>query len=136
MILSVLSGEKNVEEAALEAEMSPAMYYQLEKKALIAMLAALVPGATTDGTPAPRVRQLEEKVTHLEQLRRRTERLLFLTRQVLGPDPTKPRKRGRPKKDPNSMPSGERLSRDSRTAKTTKRETTPSMRMPVGETAP
>ena len=59
MMLSVLSGEKSVEDASREADITPPLYYQLEKKALSAMLAALVPGATRDGSPAPATKQME-----------------------------------------------------------------------------
>jgi hypothetical protein len=65
MILSVLSGEKSVEDASREADIIPALYYQLEKKALTAMLAALVPGATKDGSPAPVLAQMEARIRDL-----------------------------------------------------------------------
>jgi hypothetical protein len=117
MILSVLSGEKSVEDASREAELSPAMYYQLERKALTAMLSALVPGASADGTPAPQLRQLEEKVAHLEKERRRSERLLFLTRQVVKSGPMTSGKRGRPRTRPDSKRTGPKHSLASRKPK-------------------
>lgn len=91
MILSVLSGERPVSEVIEEHGLSRGTYYNLEERALDAMLAALVPGAsaeTSDASsaiPAKRIADLEAKVQRLEQEKRRAERLLFLSRQVLGP---------------------------------------------------
>ena len=51
MILSVLSGEKAVSDAIAEAQISRQMYYQLEEKALAAMLRAVSPGATSEDAP-------------------------------------------------------------------------------------
>ena len=68
LVLSVLSGERPVTTAIEEAGISRGFYYQLETKALNAMLLALAPG--TDGEPSPdatglhaRIKQLEEKLT-------------------------------------------------------------------------
>lgn len=97
MILSVLSGEKSVEEASREADIIPALYYQLEKKALTSMLAALVPGATRDGSPGPAMVQMEKRIRELETAKRRLERLLFLTRMTVKPGPMKHGRRGRPR---------------------------------------
>ena len=91
MVLSVLSGEKPVTEAITEGGISRGTYYQLEEKALKAMLSALMPGVETgsEGGPAvshvQRVAQLEARVTKLEKEKRRAERLLQLTRKVLKP---------------------------------------------------
>ena len=98
MILSVLSGEKSVEDASREADIIPALYYQLEKKALSALLAALVPGATRDGSPAPAMKQMETRIRDLETTKRRLERLLFLTRMTVKLGPMTLGKRGRVKK--------------------------------------
>jgi len=92
LVLSVLSGEKPVTAAIAELGISRPLYYQLETKALVAMLTALVPGANAavsphDATPAHQVALLEEKIAALEQDKRRLERLLFLTRKVLPPGP-------------------------------------------------
>jgi hypothetical protein len=97
MILSVLSGEKSVEEASRDADIIPALYYQLEKKALTAMLAALVPGATRDGSPGPAMVQMEKRIRDLETTKRRLERLLFLTRMTVKPGPMTHGRRGRPR---------------------------------------
>lgn len=92
MILSVLSGVKTVSDVIEELDLSRGTYYQLETKALNAMLRALAPGvegATTPeaATTAQRIADLETKVTRLEQEKRRAERLLFLARKVLPPGP-------------------------------------------------
>src|SRR6266571_229020 len=91
MILSVLSGEKPVTEAITEAQISRGHYYQLEERALKAVLESMEPGAGP-GRPVEtttRLLQLEEKVKTLEQDKRRLERLLQLTRKVLKPGPMK-----------------------------------------------
>jgi hypothetical protein len=114
MILSVLCGEKTVEEASEEAQISPAQYYQFEKKALGAMLSALVPGASTDGSSLPAMKQMEQRLADLEVAKRRLERLLFLTRLTVEPGRMTARKRGpgRPRKPkaPVLEPAGEKPS--------------------------
>jgi hypothetical protein len=88
MILSVLSGEKPVTDAVAESGMSRMTYYQLETKALAAMVQALSPsspGRPAAVTEAARIRELEEKVKTLEMERRRAERLLYVTRKLVRP---------------------------------------------------
>lgn len=84
LILSVLSGEKPVSDAIAESGLSRNTYYQLEEKALDAMLSALgpkPPGRKAD--QSAEIAALESKVTRLEEEKRRTERLLLLTRKVV-----------------------------------------------------
>jgi len=95
MVLSVLSGERSLAEACREVEMAPAMYYQLETKALRAMLTALTPGSGSVERPTPLLQQLEEKVSMLERDKRRLERLLALTRQTIKPGPMSTGRTGR-----------------------------------------
>jgi hypothetical protein len=86
MVLSVLSGETPVTEAIAQAGISRAAYYQLETRALSAMLRALGPLAGSEGTESSPLRQiaaLESKVRELERSRRRTQRLLLMTRRVV-----------------------------------------------------
>jgi hypothetical protein len=86
MVLSVLSGETPVTDAIAEAGISRGTYYQLETRALSAMLRALGPLATEEGTESSPLRQiaaLEAKVRELERSRRRTQRLLLMTRRVV-----------------------------------------------------
>ncbi len=85
MILSVLSGESSVEEAAARAEITPPLYYLLEKRGLQGMLTALLPGAPSDGSAAPALKQLQARIEELEKTKRRLERLLFLTRMTVKP---------------------------------------------------
>lgn len=143
MILSVLSGEKSVEEASREAEITTPLYYLLEKKALTAMLAALVPGATKDGSPAPALAQMEARIRELETTKRRLERLLFLTRMTVRPGPMKHGKRGRPKlstcrsSDDGSQPSKRSKAKTSkRKSSSTTAATSASIPTPDGEAAP
>ena len=84
LILSVLSGEKPVSDAIAESGLSRNTYYQLEEKALDAMLAAL--GPTPPGRKpdqSAEIAGLEAKVQKLEEEKRRSERLLLLTRKVV-----------------------------------------------------
>jgi hypothetical protein len=86
LVLSVLSGEKPVSDAILEAGISRAAYYQLETRALSAMLRALGPLASPEGSETSPLRQiavLEAKVRELERAKRRSQRLLLMTRRVL-----------------------------------------------------
>lgn len=90
MLLAVLSGETPVTEAIVRAKISRGTYYQLETKALKAMLAAMNPMASTSSSGAAdlsaamgRIGQLEGQVKRLEQEKRRAQRLLLLTRKSL-----------------------------------------------------
>jgi hypothetical protein len=110
MVLSVLSGEKAVSDAIEEAKVSRQLYYQLETKALQAVLRALAPGAEPAGTAgadgmAKRIHELEERVKQLTQDKRRSERLLFLTRKVVKRGPMAMESRGRPRKTKSSSTS-------------------------------
>lgn len=121
MILSVLSGERPVTEVVEETKMSRQTYYHLETRALRAMLAALLPagGESTSQaeSQARRVEELEEKVRRLEQDKRRSDRLLFLTRQVVRPGPVTAAA-GRPAKrrGPSSTGTGKKPSKASKPA--------------------
>jgi hypothetical protein len=102
MVLSVLSGERPVTEAIAEAQISRQLYYLLEDKALRAMLAVLTPSSTGESavsvaeSPAKRIAELEAKVSKLEKDKRRSERLLLLTRKIVRPGPIKTSSGGRP----------------------------------------
>ena len=92
LILSVLSGQTPVTTAIAEHGISRPLYYQLETKAVVAMMQALVPGASAasspdDATPMRRIAELEHKISRLEQDNRRLERLLLLAKKVLPPGP-------------------------------------------------
>ena len=122
LVLSVLSGEKPVSTAIEELGISRGLYYQLETKALNAMLLALAPGA--DGTAQPdatglhhRLRDLEAKVARAEQAQRRAERLLYVQRKLMSGGPVKTQ-RGRPStKTTPSTPGGRSGWRSSTTTK-------------------
>jgi hypothetical protein len=71
LVLSVLSGEKPVTTAIESAGISRGFYYQLETKAINAMLLALAPGSDSDASPDAtglhhRIKQLEDKLTKAE----------------------------------------------------------------------
>lgn len=126
MVLAVLSGEKPVTSAVEEAGISRGFYYQLETKAINAMLLALAPGSDGDSSPdatglTQRIRDLEDKLAKAEQERRRSERLLFVTRKLAGPTTIKTN-RGRPAKAAPSTRAGQRPSRSSAMTKRTKPE--------------
>jgi hypothetical protein len=141
MVLSVLSGEKPVTDAILEAKISRGTYYQMETRALKAMLAALNPlaSAKDDGSAdlsaaAARIEELQAKAQRLEQEKRRTERLLLLTRKTLR-SPLTVRRRGRPPKSalPGLIPIGKTRSRHSRAKASSAAALTPTK---AGESAP
>lgn len=136
MILSVLSGEKSVEDASREADIIPALYYQLEKKALTAMLAALVPGASKDGSPSPMLAQMEKRIEELETTKRRLERLLFLTRMTVKPGPMTHGKRGRPRTRQASETAGPKPSKRSRKKRPTSAPASTSTPTPDGAVVP
>lgn len=90
LVLSVLSGETPVTSAIAQAKISRNTYYQLETRALNAMLAAMNPlaGSSADGrsdlsAATSRITELEGKVKLLERDKRRSGRLLLLTRKSL-----------------------------------------------------
>lgn len=88
MVLSVLSGERPVTQAITQAKISRGTYYQLETRALKAMLAALNPAACASKAPIPdlsahRIEALLERIRSLEQDKRRSQRLLMLTRKSM-----------------------------------------------------
>jgi len=114
MILEVLSGQKPVTDAIEEAQISSGHYYQLEERALKAILEAMEPGAGPGRPPetTTRLLQLEEKQKQLEADKRRLERLLSMTRKVLRPGPLKTALRR-----PRSARAGKSDSRPSTTLK-------------------
>jgi hypothetical protein len=90
LVLSVLSGEIPVTDAIERAKISRGTYYQLETRALRAVLAAMNPlassgadGAQDLSAATQRIEQLEAQVHRLEQEKRRTQRLLLLTRKSI-----------------------------------------------------
>jgi hypothetical protein len=110
LVLSVLSGEKPVTTAIEEHDISRGFYYQLETKALNAMLLALAPGSDGDASPdamglQSRIQQLEEKLARAEAAQRRAERLLFVQRKLSSSSSVKTH-RGRPKTTTSSTPAG------------------------------
>ena len=130
MVLSVLSGEKPVTDAITEVGISRAAYYQIETRALSAMLRALAPNAveeTDEASPQRRVLKLERKVKLLEQGKRRAERLLLMTRRVLGPVKTRSTTSGR---------SPSRSSRKRKKSPAAKPSQHPSMPGPTGVVGP
>jgi hypothetical protein len=125
MVLEVLSGQKPVTDAVEEAQISRPLYYQLETKAVRAMLAALQPNADPTGQPVgtiERLKMLEQKCARLEQANRRLERLLYVTKQVVRPGPVGVR---------SSTATGKKSSPAS-TVKTAAPSTPPSIPTPSG----
>ncbi len=126
LILAVLSGEKPVTTAITEHGISRGFYYQLETKALNAMLLALAPGSDGDASPDAmglqnRIKHLEAKLTRAETAQRRAERLLHVQRKLTMAGPVKTR-RGRPPKQPtSSTPAGRTNWRSPMTKPTTAR---------------
>jgi hypothetical protein len=85
MILSVLAGQKSVQEVIEEEQVSRTFYYQLEDRGLAGMMKALSPrveGVTNEHRELmqarEQVRLLGERVKSLTQRKRSAERLLRL----------------------------------------------------------
>lgn len=109
MLLSVLSGESSVSQAIRTTSISRATYYQLETRALRAMLAVLNPHAenaslTPLAAAQSRIARLERQVQCLEQEKRRTQRLLLLTRKSMRTPLTRGRQGPWPKRPPSRTP--------------------------------
>ena len=83
-LLQVLGGQLGVSAAAKAAGISLARYYQLEKKALSAMLLALSPTAG-HGQPMGRLEKLQKRSVVLEQENARQHQLLRMARRLWGP---------------------------------------------------
>jgi len=138
MVLSVLSGAKPVTTAIAEAGISRGFYYQLETKAINAMLLALAPGSDGDSSPDAmglhhRIKELEAKVARAEQDKRRAERLLYVQQKLIaGPVKTG---RGRPPKRTSSTKAGRSGWRSSMIP-TTRTPVTKASRKPVSEPTP
>lgn len=91
MVLSVLSGETPVTDAVNQAKISRGTYYQLETRALRAMLTAMNPlagnldptGAADLSAASAKIAQLQMQVKRLEQDKRRGQRLLQMMRKSI-----------------------------------------------------
>lgn len=142
LVLSVLSGEKPVTTAIDESGISRGFYYQLETKALNAMLLALAPGSDGDASPDAaglhhRIKELTEKVERAEQAQRRAERLLFVHRKLTSSGPVKTHRGRPPTKTTRSTPTGQRSWRSSMTTKpTSKRSSSASPKTPPPTSIP
>lgn len=149
LVLSVLSGEQPVTTAIETHGISRGFYYQLETKALNAMLLALAPGSDGDASPdamglQSRIKQLEEKLARAEAAQRRAERLLYVQRKLTSTGPVKTHRGRPPKTTTPSTPAGRRSWRSSTTTKPTtknrrprspKATTSTSMETPIGANA-
>ena len=140
LILSVLSGHTSVTTAIADHGISRPLYYQLETKALLGMMRALVPGANAasnpdDMTPMRQIVELEQKVARLEQENRRLERLLLLAKKVLPAGPIAfPERRGR--KPRRSTSAGPAPLPGSKKPATSTNPSTTSIPTPAGANAP
>jgi hypothetical protein len=140
MVLSVLSGETPVSDAIRQAKISRGTYYQMETRALEAMLVALNPLASGSQTgtadlaaAAARIGELEAQVKTLEQHKRRGQRLLLLARKSFWT--TLKARRGRPPK--SAPPSLTRSGRPrSKSCKAKATQSLPSIPTKTGEGGP
>jgi hypothetical protein len=119
LVLSVLSGEQPVTDAIEETGVSRQLYYQLEEKALRAMVRALLPAAEgreeLETSLQGQVQALQARVQQLETEKRRAERLLLLTRKLVRPGPVKVGNGGRRRRA--SAAAGQSASRPARLTK-------------------
>jgi len=137
VVLAVLSGEEAVTEAIAELAISRGTYYQWEERALWAMLSALAPGSepATAGGPSARVAELEARVATLEREKRRSERLLLLTRKVVKAGPVTTGAGRPPRSRPPSMGAGKPSLRASTSRAKATVGAAPSIPPPDGATA-
>lgn len=102
LVLAVLSGEQPVTDAIESTGVSRQLYYQLEERALKAMLRALAPSAEgreeMEQSLAAQLDSALGRVKLLEMEKRRAERLLLLTRKLIRPGPVTVGRGGRPRK--------------------------------------
>ena len=115
MILSVLAGQKSVQEVIEEERVSRTFYYQLEDRGLEGMMKALSPrieGLTSEHRELiqtrERLRRMSERMKSLMQRKRSAERLLRLLIKSNQARVTTAR-RGRPRKalSTPTMPGGD-----------------------------
>ncbi len=115
MILSVLAGQKSVQEVIEQEQVSRTFYYQLEDRGLLGMLQALSPrveGVTSEHQELMQAREqirlMSERVKSLTQRKRSAERLLRL---LIKSNHARVRteRRGRPRKalSTTMMPGGD-----------------------------
>lgn len=121
LVLSVLSGEQPVTDAIEATGVSRQLYYQLEERALKAMLRALLPSAEgreeLETSLAGQVQGLQARVRQLETEKRRAERLLLLTRKLVRPGPLKTGAGGRkPRRSVGAGPSASPRARTTKVA--------------------
>lgn len=141
MVLSVLSGEKTVSDVIAETRISRGTYYQLETRALSAMLTGLNPLGPASQKDAlelsqaqARIEALQGRVEQLEQDKRRTQRLLLLTRKSIRAPVTTGRRGRAPKSALLGLtPSGRTRSPRSRTKAASGSASIPTK---AGESAP
>jgi hypothetical protein len=121
MLLDVLSGRVPVTDAITQGKISRGTYYQLEAKALSAMMAAMSPTAEAGGPATVRTKELEaleQKVKKLEIEKRRLEHLLVVATKIVQSGPLTTG-RGRPPKRRSAV-AGPTASPDSKPAATKK----------------
>jgi hypothetical protein len=115
MILSVLAGQKSVQEVIEEERVSRTFYYQLEDRGLAGMMQALSPrveGVRSEhrelSQAREQIRALTERVKSLTQRKRSAERLLRLLMKSNHARVSTER-RGRPRKalSTETMPGGD-----------------------------
>lgn len=140
LVLSVLSGEVPVTDAVEATGVSRQLYYQLEERALKAMMRALLPSAEgreeVETSLAGQVTALQARVKQLETEKRRAERLLLLTRKLVAPGPVKVAA-GRPRKSAGAGPRGSRnAKRSNSTPATTSAAQTDLPATTAGEATP
>lgn len=139
MLLEVLSGRVPVTEAITKAKISRGTYYQLETKALMAMLDAMTPGSSSSATSSnddlrSEIDKLISKVDKLTADKRRLERLLQMTKKMLKPG-SLTTGRGAKKRRQSSAKPGKRGSPSSatKTSETPRATKRPSTSTPTGD---
>ena len=85
IVLEVLAGSMQVEEASRRLNIQPPAYYNLENRAIRGLIKACEPGAKGPGeNKDKKIRELEQEVAHLEREVRRYQSLTRAAQKAIG----------------------------------------------------
>jgi hypothetical protein len=85
IVLEVLAGSMQVEEASKRLNIQPPAYYSLEQRAIIGLIKACEPGTKGPGeNKDKKIRELEQEIVHLEREVRRYQSLTRAAQKAIG----------------------------------------------------
>ena len=138
MLLAVLSGQLTISQAIKDAKISSGTYYQLEARALTAMLEALAPMTPTESgeSRSKSYSSLQSKVKKLEIDKRRLERLLAMASKIVRPGPMKTDRGRKTGKTPRTRSTRSTRSMTKKSMDNAIEQDQPSTPTPTGAAAP